>query len=107
MYYPKIRLKNTPEQQELLLEVIKQTPAAIDALSTACAPVFEQIIKEIKLNYIECNYLPVDKIDFTVKLEVPISIVRKIPRKKRSILPKAILDEINSQNKTVTSESQS
>lgn len=46
----KIVLKNTPEQQELILEVIKENQIAIDAFKTIAEPIYNQIIKDKKLD---------------------------------------------------------
>lgn len=80
----KIKLKNTPEQQELLLKIIQGDGEAKNRLIEYSSPIYEQILKEKKLNFWECDWLPIEKLEFTAKIEIPVSIVRKIPRKLRN-----------------------
>ena len=73
----KIIYKNTPEQQKLLLEIIKGNKKAIRAFQTQGGPVYEQIIKDEKLNIWYCDWMPVEKLELTVKCEIPVTLLNK------------------------------
>ena len=73
----KIIYKNTPEQQELLLEIIKVNKKAINAFQTQCVPIYEYLIKDKKLNIWYCDWMPVEKLELTVKCEIPVILLNK------------------------------
>lgn len=70
----KIKLKNTPEQQELLLAILKDNVEAIAVFNKVAAPVILQVLENEKLNTWECDWLPVEELSITIKCEIPIKI---------------------------------
>ena len=74
----KIVIKNSPEQQELFLKVIKGDTEAKEFLEEYMGTIFEQIISTKKINQIDCDWLCVEEL----LLEVPLNIKVKIFNKK-------------------------
>ena len=74
----KIIIKNTPEQQELFLKVIKGDTEAKALLEEYLGAVFEQIINNKKINQIDCDWLCVEE----VLLDVPLNIHVRVFNKK-------------------------
>lgn len=73
----KIVIKNTPDQQELLLKVIKGDKDAKDAMEKFMSPVYEQIINNQKLNQIDCDWLCVEELSLDVNVNFKVTILNK------------------------------
>ena len=73
----KIIIKNTPEQQELFLAVIKGDIEAKKRLEEYLGRTFEQIIIDKKFNQINCDWLCVEELLLDLNLNIKVRIFNK------------------------------
>ena len=74
----KIKLDNfSKEQLELIIKASKGDGEAKDALEFWAGHVYNQIIQDKKYNVWEYDALPMKKLEFVAKVEIPFTIVNK------------------------------
>jgi len=74
----KIKLDNfNKEQLDLILKAYKGDKESKNTIEYWAGEIICEQIRHQKCDVFQCNDLPVDKLEFTAKVEIPITIINK------------------------------